>query len=454
MRPREAPSTVSYSYTPQSSTTTTTPTWATPTSGYGVLKIPTNSVGLIEPGLWTVDGQAFSEPGAPSSQENFAASVSISSSEFSASAQPEAAASASANMDSSASSQPGSLKYIIIGCAAGSCIAVCLILFCFVRSCRRRSRTRLRNGIQDDSTSRTALESNMSQVPAGAGRTMIVPGRAFGGDLTTDEARASVLLRPDSIAIAPRLPPRRDTFQVQPHLTHQTTGTRSRSGSDDSEYDMVATDGSSITRTLSTRSTGSSSRGTIISSRAENPFDHPAYTVPHQSTRRVEGPSGTFTGSTYSTESSRSPVTPRTAEAYNRGDHEPWAQSSTTYSFGPVPSREPYQPFPSFPTDPRLYPSSSRQPTHQDLPQIRTTRRQSILSESTERSWSTADDEENGATFMSTPGVGVRRGTTIVRHTDSLSPIAPTPFGMGMDGRRRKEVHLPPTYGEVYGEYA
>ena len=371
------------------------------------------------------------------------ASGSSSSQSLTASSSSSANAGINANLspDNSTSSYPyyygGSYSVgpsqlwikVIIGVSCGvGLLLIALITWCCIRRKRRRKARRESTRLRE-----------MDQV----GSSMVLPGRRFGGDLTTEEVQSAVVLQP------PRLPPRPSYAPAPPPST--------RWGSDDSEYDMVATDGSSITRTLSSRSVDTiTSRTAPMSVISENPFDHPAYTV--RPGRRVDGPLGSATNT-----SSISPITPQS------GSGGTWLHPSHQSHFSPNSSstRSPYD-RPQLSIAHNTFAGSSQASTIQPSPVSQNsryvpspapsyatshpaisgrTRPVSIISESTDRS-----EEEEIGTVMSTPGL--RRGTTFIQHTDSLSPVGQPSVAAWRDGRRRKEVHLPPSYGEVYGDFA
>lgn len=297
----------------------------------------------------------------------------------------------------------------------GACIICCWLV--------RRRRTR-----------RRSARDNRSQ-----------PTDLFASNLTTEEV-AEVVPFPANLASRPGR-----TCTSSDRTDRESTA----AWTDDSEFDMLATDGSTITRTLSSTSTR---RQSLRSSSGEqddtpgsnshsNPFAHPGYTLPPRATPKLYTDVKSFMNQTAMSpgSSSGSRSTP------------PWTCASTSSSqlltplsatydrsipnnpFRDPPSVSPISPFNSYPSG-RLQ-TSSRSPPVSD------------------RSWSTADDSAfTRQASTHNPSVRPFAGITIVQHIDGgRTPSRPL-TGQGVvnaDGTdvvdERGRVHLPPTYGELYG---
>jgi hypothetical protein len=188
------------------------------------------------------------------------------------------------------------------------------------------------------------------------------------------------------------------------YLTPSIGGSRTSRWTDDSEFDVMAEDGSTITRTISTTSTRRSLATVTevpMTNDNENPFDHPAYTyrsAPQQLSRSTPGLSRNGTLSSQGTWSTQLPPLS--------------FQSQTASSISPV------TPTASVPT--------YLQPTHRQADTY------SIHSD---------DSEIYGA--QARPGL--RREPTIIRHSDSTLVQGTRVEKRGRDG----VVELPPLYEDA-----
>lgn len=349
---------------------------------------------------------------------------------------------------------------------AGVAIIAMMVLCCVC--CRRRKRRIRQQRLEDDEEKRQE-EINRADIRSP-------------GDLTRDEVFDVVPLPPapprmvtrPNVSLAgqyahhPRhIPASSPTspFDTDPFLQHGVPGPRGYDRSSvaeysqfgqDSELDVYAEDGSSMTRTLSTRSFASSapSYGNPTE-QGENPFDHPAYTV--MGGRRPRGPenqtwmrgdgtltrqntmrTGTYTGS-QGTLLSPTDILP---SVYNSSG------SSSTQS----------------PITPMTSASRLRGYPHQPPSEASSDRRAS-------RAWtiSTATSDDDiliGSTLPegATARTGLARGLTIVQHVDAGQERVARRQGQGLDDaqrmlaleedqavdRRRGEIHIPPTYKELY----
>lgn len=237
---------------------------------------------------------------------------------------PDSASTPTSSASDSSSSAPSPLKVTVA--AVPGVVGVALIILGVWLCCRCRKRRRLR---REGGSSAIGRYGEMSEVERSNGQSMSSrhPTRPFDAgvptSLTRDEVQGVVSPsnrsqwtssdRPDRIdLIYPSLPTRAATARSsgppplsayfhQPHSPAGTFGrvdSRAPSSSrhsrwtDDSEFDVMAEDGSTITRTLSTTSTRrtlgaddtsvrggpSASASASVLNSVENPFDHPAYT--------------------------------------------------------------------------------------------------------------------------------------------------------------------------------
>ncbi|WVQ71193.1 hypothetical protein IAR50_000718 [Cryptococcus sp. DSM 104548] len=219
---------------------------------------------------------------------------------------------------------------------------------------------------------------------------------------------------------------------------------------DNSEFDMLAQDGSSYARTLSTYSEGVNSEyserdlGTFVPATSTSAHGHfsdmmamstrPTLAV---DTKSASGPAdeGTWTYTAVDSSSAGGSGSLSGSSGWN-----PLLTSTTPYSSTTRPLVSPFADPPSLP-QPNTG-SGSFMGSYINHPSP------SVVSD---RSWRTEDDAlliARGAALdreRSAREGGLRRGTTIVRHLDGGS-IQGTAEEREDDG----EVHLPPAYGELY----
>lgn len=266
------------------------------------------------------------------------------------------------------------------------------IVFCCKR---RRARRRLQRQEQEYTQSRPAMQQSYP------------PSTINRRSLTRDELYDVVPLPPPLARYsriipsrAPALPPRNGQPPTLAQLRSNRLSTVSSSWADDSEIDALATDGSTIARTISTHSVSSRlSEGTAIGSASDNPFDHPAYTLMTGTSRRTRTTntgSGTLISSGRTTTDILSPT------------YDPFSDSNTPLIDHTM-------------VDSPISPIS---PAH-----LNSTSRSGL-------------DEMFGG--------DLERGATIIQHIDGGRALPqraalPEPDRLG-DG----EVHIPPTYMELY----
>jgi hypothetical protein len=202
----------------------------------------------------------------------------------------------------------------------------------------------------------------------------------------------------------------------QPGSYPYATSSRHSRWTDDSEFDAMAEDGSTITRTLSTTSTRQSiMTATDGPSSRENPFDHPAYTYRSAPPRAI---GSSFLG----TNSSMTPTSTATSSS-----HYPSTTFQSTLS-------------PISPLTPSAATSSS-------LYQQQTGAREA--SQSDTYSIHSSDDGIFGAP-ASRPGL--RREPTIIRHADSSAGRGSAGGGYATKVERQGRdgvVELPPLYEDA-----
>lgn len=196
-------------------------------------------------------------------------------------------------------------------------------------------------------------------------------------------------------------------YENRRYLTPSIGGSRTSRWTDDSEFDVMAEDGSTITRTISTTSTRRSLATVTEAPMAnddENPFDHPAYTYRSapQQLNRTTGLSRNGTLSSQGTWSTQLP---------------PLSFQSQTASS------------PITPVTPTTTVPTYLQPTHRQADTY------SIHSE---------DSEIYGAR------PGLRREPTIIRHSDSTLVQGTRVEKRGRDGF----VELPPLYEDATSGWA
>ncbi|ORX35466.1 hypothetical protein BD324DRAFT_652591 [Kockovaella imperatae] len=357
-------------------------------------------------------------------------------------------------------------KAIIIWVSFGVGMLVAITILVILYRCIRRKKLaskykrQNREGESPTTSSPTTMTDGGSRQMSQIRNGMVTPGRLFGGDLTTDDVASAVVISGSTVN-PPRIPPRT--------VVRNTRAPSTQWGSDDSEYDMVATDGSSITRTLSTRSMDTiSERMESGTASTENPFNHPAYTV-NRPNRRFDIPGiRTNVNSTTTTLSVASPLTLGTAETWwsniSHGRFSATSPTATTDSTTDS-SMSPTTPRPLLTLDTRAAVSSthgSSMPTsspstvtnspaptyssHTAFSSTMPSRHDSIISQSTDRSWSQENSES------SSRPTALSRGTTFIQHTDSQTGNGSAAIAGWRQSRRPKEVHLPPSYCQVYGD--
>ncbi|ODN84171.1 hypothetical protein L202_00173 [Cryptococcus amylolentus CBS 6039] len=221
---------------------------------------------------------------------------------------------------------------------------------------------------------------------------------------------------------------------------------------DDSEFDMLAQDGSSYARTLSTYSEGVNSEyserdlGTFVPMTSTSAHGHFSDTITMSArptlavdTKSASGPSdeGTWT---YTAVDSSSAGGSGPGSGSGSSGWNPLLTATTPYSSTTRTLVSPFADPPSLP-QPNTGSGSFMGPylSHPSP---------SVVSD---RSWRTEDDAlliARGAALDRERSVregGLRRGTTIVRHLDGGSVP-----GREEEARDDEEVHLPPAYGELY----
>ncbi|WWD18114.1 hypothetical protein CI109_102563 [Kwoniella shandongensis] len=239
---------------------------------------------------------------------------------------------------------------------------------------------------------------------------------------------------------------------------------------DNSEFDMLAQDGSSYARTLSTYSEG------VNSEYSERDLQGTYVAVPPTTARpRLEVDTKTEAGPSSGTEWSGGSGSTRTPTSGGAG-FGGWTRLNGTMTSGTTTTRNLLSPFSDLHSQSQSNPSASN--TYQTLSSPTPTydsRRGGggggggvdsgiANSPSTSvRSWRTEDDVlmrgDAGETPSSarreeqTRGGGVQRGYTFVRHRDG-GAVRISREDQDVDdesiGGQSTEIHLPPTYGELY----
>lgn len=289
------------------------------------------------------------------------------------------------------------------------------IVFC----CKRR-RARRRLAAQDSenaaaaatSSSRPTMQQTFQSTTSGTRRSLTRDELYDVVPLPPPLARYSRIVHSSSRRSPPVLPPRNGLPPTLAQLQSHRHSTVSSSWADDSELDALATDGSTIARTISTHSVSSRiSEGTVTGTSLDNPFDHPAYTFMSGQSRRTRS---TPTTSSTLVSSSRTGTGTGTGIGMDilSPIHDPFSDAHTA----------------SMNQSPIESPISSISPAH-------------LASHSR----SNLDD------MFGSPSVGeLERGATIIQHIDGGRALPqraalPEPDRLG-DG----EVHIPPTYMELY----
>jgi hypothetical protein len=211
------------------------------------------------------------------------------------------------------------------------------------------------------------------------------------------------------------------------YLTPSVAGSGSRHSrwTDDSEFDVMAEDGSTITRTLSTFSNSTRrSLATVTESPAlngsatlnENPFDHPAYTYRSAPQQLVRGQTSLSRNGTLSSNPGLGTGT--------------WSSQSQTQSQSQSQLISPITPT-STATGSYLQP-----PLHIN----------SDLQSDTYSMHSSEADDDGIYGFTATPRPGLRREPTIIRHSDSAAIQGTAKVEKrGRDG----VLELPPLYEDA-----
>lgn len=217
---------------------------------------------------------------------------------------------------------------------------------------------------------------------------------------------------------------------------------------DDSEFDVMAEDGSTITRTISTTSTrrtmGGGDGDSIIMTNDENPFDHPAYTyraAPQQQAHR----SGTLSRNNTLTR-----VTP--VGTWSSSQQPSLAYNSTLSPISPVTPMST-----SFPSSPA---PSYIQPQHQHREPRRNESDTYSIHSSEDGIFGNSNSNSNSASVSASAPMdrlsaptrpGIRRDPTIIRHADSSAQ------GLGRYSTKIERagrddagvVELPPLYEDA-----
>ncbi|KAK1927872.1 hypothetical protein DB88DRAFT_479636 [Papiliotrema laurentii] len=214
---------------------------------------------------------------------------------------------------------------------------------------------------------------------------------------------------------APPLPPRRG--DLPPSLAalpgRDRRSMTESSWADDSELDALATDGSSLARTISTYSTSSLHSDATATLSSGNPFDHPAYTLISATRRPAHSSSAglTLTGDT----------------AIPTGT---WTSLPSTLNVDTMTASDPF----ADGQTPLLDETSPISPLSL------------AVTTTSHRSRAGLDEIFGG----NTPATVLSRGTTFIQHIDagrapSQRAGVPEPGRVG-----EGEVHIPPTYMELY----
>jgi hypothetical protein len=202
------------------------------------------------------------------------------------------------------------------------------------------------------------------------------------------------------------------------YLTPSVGGSRHSRWTDDSEFDVMAEDGSTITRTLSTTSTRRSGLTEIPEGRIDdniNPFDHPAYTyraAPQQLSR------------------GQTPALSRNGTLSSASASATWSLQSQLPPLSFQSTQSPISPLtPTAAAPPYIQPRQQRQGD----------------------TYSTHSSDDGD--IYGTPRPGLRREPTIIRHSDSTFAQgrgAATVEKRGRDG----VVELPPLYEDATSGWA
>lgn len=347
---------------------------------------------------------------------------------------------------------PSPLK--IVTAAVPAVIGLALLIVGIWFCCRCKNRRRNGRGGQGGDGHRQYGE--MSEVERGARTGLVSSGAGSGaragarGMSTTSlhrppHAPASGITRAElEGVVSPRTQWHQDQRQhqqggylaypsrvaVHPASSHAGSSSRHSRWTDDSEYDVVAEDGSTITRTLSTTSTrrtigpedleGASSIGhsTMVVGATENPFDHPAYTY-RAAPQRVD---------------SQRLTQPQRQQTYLAP-----SQSPSTYTHGGS----------------TLSPISPATPTLSRQTQRTIEADAYSIHSSEDGMFGSGTAAAGGSARTSAPPQpgrpGLRRDPTIIRHADSFS-AGPGRFSTKVERAGRDDgavVELPPLYEDA-----
>lgn len=280
-----------------------------------------------------------------------------------------------------------------IAAAVGAAVVVAAVITIWLCCCKRRRAKRSSRLSGEEQTTGSVMGQRSSMAVARQQR-----------NLTRDELFDVVPL-PPPLARYSRIAPSPPDGLIPPPLTTLRSNRLSSvtsSWADDSEIDALATDGSTIARTISTHSISSRlSEGTVTGTVSDNPFDHPAYTLISGTPRRTRTTPGTSTLNSSGQTGSDTMIP--TSDPFS-DIHAPLTEQATVDS-------------PISPVSPAYLPSSR----------------------------SHLDD-----LFGSPSGNDLDQGATIIQHIDGGRAVPrraalPEPERVGQG-----EVHIPPTYMELY----
>ena len=339
-------------------------------------------------------------------------------------------------------------------------IALVTLLVCCVKRRRQRAgpggRTRLNDDEMIQTRSRGPVTLGTQPTQKRTQRDPRVPTRSLQIDLTRDELFDVVPIPPPAVRVRDSGPnptvPSLSTIGL-----HTSNGrNRSRRGllggnsngdrqaaessrgdgedSNESELDAFATDGSSATRTLSTRSV-------VSSGMSETPFHHPAYTLAPSSRRTAAG-TGTETGTSIDVGSWLSWGWLASSRRASSPSPPPSPRQGPTYiESSPTTDSDPFNPPPS--------------PSQPSQVRTRTSANSVYSANSAAQTWLNDDDVQNSLLSAHFPAHSARtpsRGVKIVQHVDAgrARVEAMLPDMNGDKHRQSGEVHIPPTYRETY----
>ena len=314
---------------------------------------------------------------------------------------------------------------LIIGSAVGVSVLILISIIVLTVCCRRRKgrRERQRLGREGERDEAGEGRTAMSQIEGGDGRQR-APS-IMDMNMTAQDVR-DVLSMPSPAVPGPRPPP----LPPRP-LTNTVSRSRSASqwSTDDSELDALATDGSSVHRSLSTRSLNTVSE-VASSYNVDMGYDHPAFTL---GARRAQNP---FVDQSSSPSYTWDGTTPSST----------WVQTPT-YPAGPSSAR---------PRLPSLQVVTHAESVHNDGHHLGRIPSSPVSFSSTHVSDESDGTRSAGLDHSISHSGALRRGTTIIQHSDSVTSPTTAQFNpiTERSGRGRKEVHIPPSYSDVYGDLA